>query len=383
MTLLSRLGWIGIAKESTQGTFVAPTFYLPVSKSDFNIEYTQLKDTSYRANDTNLQGLYQGAGETSASLELSAYPDAIGYFLRMIGPDTVTVGVSTTLSSSSIAGATSISTAATIPAGSTIRIDTAGNTEYAITGTPSGAGPYTIPIASPATGLTLPHSSSVAVVSQTTHTFKQSASVAKPTYSLVDNNTFESWGYPGCTLSEVGLKIDPKGVATLDAKLTGWIGSVQTGLAAPTFTNVQPMLGWQWAMTNAGGSSTRGLSYDLTLKRATDAIHASNGSQQPREVFSGVLDADIKYKAIYESDTDYNLYLQALQTQPTSAVLTQPITAGGTSLTLTTTTPGWSKGGYDKGGVYVTADFEINGIYNSTDAGAIQAVLKNWVATAY
>lgn len=383
MTLLSRLGWIGIAKEVTQGTFLAPTFYLPVNKSDFNIEYTQLKDVSYRANDTNLQGLYQGVGETSASLELAAYPDCIGYFLRMIGPDTVTAGVSTTLSSSSLAGATSISTAASIPAGSTIRIDTAANTEYAITGTPSGAGPYSIPIATPATGLTLAHSSSVAVVAQTTHTFKQSTSVVKPTYSLVDSNVFETWGYPGCMLSEVGLKIDPKGMATLDAKLTGWIGAVQTGLSAPTFTSVQPMLGWQWAMTNAGASSTRGLSYDLTLKRSTDAIHASNGSQQPREVFSGVLDADIKYKAIYESDADYNLYLQALQTQPTTAVLTQPITAGGSSLTLTTTTPGWSKGGYDKGGTYVTADFEISGIYNSTDAGAIQAVLKTWTTTAY
>jgi hypothetical protein len=383
VTLLSRLGWIGIAKESTQGTFLAPTFYLPVTKSDFNVEYTQLKDTSYRANDTNLQGLYQGVGETSASLELSAYPDCLGYFLRMIGPDTVTAGVTTTLSASSLAGATSISTAASIPAGSTIRIDTAANTEYATTGTPTGSGPYTIPIVTPATGLTLAHSSAVAVAAQTTHTFKQSTSVAKPTYSLVDHNTFEGWGYPGCMLSEVGLKIDPKGSATLDAKLTGWIGAIQGGLAAPTFTSVQPMLGWQWAMTNAGSTSTRGLSYDLTLKRATDAIHASNGSQQPREVFSGVLDVDIKYKAIYESDTDYNLYLQALQTQPTTAVLTQPVSAGGSSLTLTTTTPGWAKGGYDKGGVYVTADFEINGIYNSTDAGAVQAVLKNWVTSTY
>lgn len=383
MTLLSRLGWIGIAKESTQGTFVAPTFYLPVTKSDFNVEYTQLKDTSYRANDTNLQGLYQGVGETSASLELSAYPDCLGYFLRMIGPDTVTAGVSTTLSSSSLGGATSISTAASIPAGSTIRIDTAANTEYAITGTPTGSGPYTIPIVTPATGLTLAHSSAVAVTAQTTHTFKQSTVAAKPTYSLADHNTYEAWGYPGCMLSEVGLKIDPKGSATLDAKLTGWIGAIQAGLAAPAFTSTQPMLGWQWAMTNAGSTSTRGLSYDLTLKRATDAIHASNGSQQPREVFSGVLDVDIKYKAIYESDADYNLYLQALQTQPTAAVLTQPVAAGGSSLTLTTTTPGWAKGGYDKGGVYVTADFEINGIYNSTDAGAIQAVLKNWVTSTY
>jgi hypothetical protein len=29
VTLLSRLGWIGIAKESVQGTFLAPTFYIP------------------------------------------------------------------------------------------------------------------------------------------------------------------------------------------------------------------------------------------------------------------------------------------------------------------------------------------------------------------
>ncbi|WP_367134420.1 MULTISPECIES: phage tail tube protein [Streptomyces] len=383
MTLLSRLGWVGIAKETTQGTFVAPTFYLPVTKSDFNIEYTQLKDESFRANDTSLQGLYQGVGQTTASLELAAYPDCIGYLLRVIGPDTVTAGVSTTLSSSATVGATSISTVATIPAGSTIAIDTSTNLEYAVTGTPSGSGPYTIPITTPAGGLTKAHSSAVTVISQTTHTFKQSTSVVKPTYSFVDYNVFETWGYAGCMLSEVGIKIDPKGMATLDAKLTGWIGAVQTGLAAPTFTAVQPMLGWQWAMTNAGGSSTRGLSYDLTLKRDIDAIHASNGSQQPREVFSGVLDADIKYKAIYESDTDYNQYLQALQTSPTSAVLTQPVTAGGASLALTTTTPGWSKGGYDKGGTYVTADFEISGIYNTTDSGALQAVLKNWVTSAY
>ncbi|MFI2078464.1 phage tail tube protein [Streptomyces triculaminicus] len=383
MTLLSRLGWIGIAKESTQGTFLAPTFYLPVTKSDFNVEYTQLKDESYRANDSGLQGLYQGVGQTSGSIELAAYPDCLGYFLRIIGPDTVTAGVSTTLSSSTTIGATSISTAASIPAGSTIAIDTSTNLEYAITGTPSGSGPYTIPISSPSGGLTKAHSSAVTVISQTTHTFKQSTSVAKPTYSLVDHNVFEAWGYPGCMISEVGFKIDPKGTATLDTKVTGWIGAVQTGLSAPTFTSVQPMLGWQWAMTNAGGSSTRGLSYDLTLKRDVDAIHASNGTQQPREVFSGVLDADIKYKAIYESDTDYNQYLQALQTSPTTAVLTQPVTAGGASLTLTTTQPGWSKGGYDKGGTYVTADFEISGIYNSTDAGAIQVVLKNWVTAAY
>ncbi|MFF7020281.1 hypothetical protein ACFY97_04600 [Streptomyces klenkii] len=154
MTLLSRLGWVGIAKESVQGALLAPTFYLPVTKSDFNIEYNQLKDESYRANDTNLQGLYQGVGQTTASMELTAYPDCIGYLLRVIGLDTVAAGVSTTLSSSTTVGATSISTAATIPAGSTIAIDTATNLEYVVTATPNGSGSYTIPITAPAGGLT-------------------------------------------------------------------------------------------------------------------------------------------------------------------------------------------------------------------------------------
>lgn len=383
MTLLSRLGWIGISKETVQGTFVAPTFYLPVTKADFTIDYTQLQDVSYRANDTNLQGNYQGVGEGTADIELAAYPDAIGYGLRIIGPDTVTAGISTTLSSSTTVGATSISVAATIPTGTTIAIDTTTGLEYAITGTPSGSGPYTIPITSPSGGLTKAHTSGATVLSQTTHTFKQSTTVAKPTYSFVDYNVYETWGYPGHMLSEVDIKIDPKGMATLGYKSTGWIGAVQTGLTAPTFTAAQPMLGWQWAMTNAGASSTRGLSYELTLKRDIEAIHASNGTQQPREVFTGVLDADVKYKAIYENDTDYNQYLQALQNSPTSAVLTQPLVTGGASLTMTTTQPATTKASYDKSGTYVTLDAEFSGIYNATDAGAMQVVLKNWTTAAY
>ncbi|WP_367141226.1 MULTISPECIES: hypothetical protein [Streptomyces] len=71
------------------------------------------------------------------------------------------------------------------------------------------------------------------MISQTTHTFKQSTSVVKPSYRFVGHNVFETWGCAGCMLSEVGIKIDPKGMATLDAKLTGWIRSVQAGLAAP------------------------------------------------------------------------------------------------------------------------------------------------------
>lgn len=383
--LLGRLSYVGLAKEVTQGTWLAPTYYLPCTKLDFEIQYDQLQDLSYRNNDSNLQGLYQGPGQGAVDLDFPAYPDAVGYALRIIGPDTVTAGVSTTLSSSSIAGATSISTALTIPANSTIMIDTGSKVEYAVTGTPTGAGPFTIPITTPAGGLTFAHNSAVAVVSQTTHTFKQSNSVAKPTYSLTNWNALEAWGYPGCMLSDVTLTVDPKQMAMVNAKYVGWIGALQS--ATPTFAEPSPFLGWEFAMTNAGGASTRGLTYAMNFKRPTEAIHASNGTQQPREVFSGVLDADVTYKAIYESDADYNLYLQALQNNPTTMTMTQPVgagvDAGGCSLAITTTAPGWSKGKPDMSGAYVVADFTVNGIFNATDSGSVQAVLKNFVTTAY
>lgn len=383
--LLGRLSYVGLAKEVTQGTWLAPTYYLPCTKLDFEVQYDQLQDLTYRNNDSNLQGLYQGPVQSAVDLEFPAYPDALGYALRIIGPDTVTPGVSTTLSSSSIAGATSISTALTIPLGSTIMIDTGTKVEYAVTGTPSGAGPFTIPITTPVGGLTFAHSSAVAVVSQTTHTFKQSNSVAKPTWSLSNYNALEVWGYNGCMLSDVSLTIDPKQMAMCDAKFTGWGATVQT--ATPTFSEPAPFLGWEFTMTNAGATSTRGLSYAMAFKRPTEAIHASNGAQAPREVFSGVLDADITYKAIYESDADYNLYLQALQTNPTTMTMTQPVgagvNAGGCSLALTTTQGAWTKGKPDMSGTFVVADFSVSGIYNTTDSGSVQAVLKNYVSAAY
>ena len=65
----------------------------------------------------------------------------------------------TTLSSSAIATATSISTVATIPAGTYISIGSGATQEYVTTGAPTGVGPFTIPITSPATGLRFAHSS--------------------------------------------------------------------------------------------------------------------------------------------------------------------------------------------------------------------------------
>ncbi len=382
MTLLSRGSILAIARESVAGTYVAPTFTVPFTAASYDTVYTYLRDESIRNNDAVLQGLYQGPGDSTWDMTLHAYPDIAGNFFRMIGTDTVTAATSTTLQSSSIVGATSISTVATIPAGSTIRIDTGNNVEYATTGTPTGAGPFTIPIVTPAAGLALPHNSSVAVTTTTTHTFAQNTPATRPpSWSISTYEGVDYRGWAGCQISELALKIDPKATVTLQAKFAGFPEQTVSSFTYAGST-IQPNLGWGWTMTNAGGSSTRGITYDLTFKRALDAIHSSDGVQAPREVFPGALEVDGSYKAIYESTTDYNLYLANTQS-PTVATLTKAIQFGGESITVTMSQSGWPKATRNLSGVYVDATFSLSGIYNSTDTGISKVVLKNFVTSAY
>ncbi|BFP50029.1 hypothetical protein KCMC57_63970 (plasmid) [Kitasatospora sp. CMC57] len=382
MTQLSKLATLGLAKETVAGTYVAPTVGIPFMSANFEDKVEPIRDESWRGNDTVLQGLYAGPINAEWDLEVMAYPDLVGHFLRgTIGPDTVTAAISTTLSSSTIVGATSISVAASIPAGTTIRIDTAANVEYATTGTPTGAGPYTIPIVTPAGGLTIAHTSSVAVVTTTKHTFKQDPTVAIPSYSLTVYDTTRTLGYAGLKWTDLAVKIDPKGALTFAPKGLSFPGAVQS-LAAETYSTYTPLLGWAWTTTQNAVASTRGLTLDLSIKRAGEAISSSDGTQAPREIFVGALEADGTYKAIFENQTDMDTFINYSQL-PLVATIAQPLAAGGQSLVLTMTKSGFTSGKRDLGSNYVQASFGISGIYNATDGGAVSAVLNNFQTAAY
>lgn len=390
MTQLSRLATLGIASEGgTPGTYTSPVYAIPFEKADFEDVTTPLEDKSYRGNDTDLQGLYPGVKEATWDIDVLGYPDLLGVFLRaVIGPDTVTVGIATTLSSTTTAGATSIQTAASIPAASTVSIGSGATLEYFTSGAPTGTGPYTIPVSSASnpSGLLYPHTSAVQVSTPTTHTFKQSAtSFPLPTYSLTVYDTLTTLGYTYAKLTDFDFKIDPKASVSLNAKFLTLPGSSQT-TASESFTSVQPLLGWQWSQTNAGAASTRGLSLDLQVQRAGEAIHASNGVQAARENFTGVLTSNGTYKAVFEntagSNVDLNLYANWSQ-QPATATLTKPVAFGGESVAFTMSKSGWKTAKRDLSQAYSQIDFNLSGIFNTTDGGAVSAVLQNWISAQY
>lgn len=88
----------------------------------------------------------------------------------------------TTLSSATTAAATSFSSVATIPAGSWVVVDSGLNAEVVQTGTPTGAGPYSIPVTSPG-GLALAHASGVYVGSATNVNYGSAAGLATASYT--------------------------------------------------------------------------------------------------------------------------------------------------------------------------------------------------------
>lgn len=389
MTFLSRLAKLGCAKETTQYTYLAPTFSIPFNSAQYENLAAPLRDESFRANDTVLQGLQQGVRNATWEIVHNAYADIIGnWFRAIIGPDSVTAGVSTTIQGNPAAGAASISTAASIPSGSTIMIGTGASLCYATTGAPTGSGPYTIPIATPATGLPAAQTSGAAVVAQSTHVFKQSRAfnAVWPTYSFTTDTgpTGDQLGWPGNVASEVALKIDPKGFATVSPKFTGF-PNISASTFAYAASTAQSIVGWAWTVTNGGAASTRGLTMDITFKRAVDAIASSDGNQQPREVFPGALEVDGAYKAIFENELDMNLYEQYIQ-QPTVHTLSQPLTSGGAVLTVTMSSSGYSTGKRDLGQQYVQAAYDVSGITNTTDAtggGVAQVSLSNFQSASY
>ena len=93
-----------------------------------------------------------------------------------------TVVTATTLTASTLLAAVSFTTASTIPAGSFVVIDTGVNAEMVVTGTPSGSGPYTIPVvAAPGiatVGLRFAHATGVAVGPATTVTEGMAANLS-------------------------------------------------------------------------------------------------------------------------------------------------------------------------------------------------------------
>ena len=384
-SVLSATAKLGIAAETTDATYAVPSFTVPfMSGTKYRSAITQLVDRTVRGTDVDTQAIAQGHYWSDWTITTEAYADWAGWLYRaMIGPDQFTPGTVTAFAQPSVPGAPSVLLAAPPPAGSVLQLGTGAALEYARAGTPSGSGPYTVPVT---TALRFAHGTGDPAQSQATHLFQQNRPLGSgwPSYSLTTDDGVDQLGWPGCVLGRVRLEVGTSGYAKL---VSDWSGFPQQ--AAATFAEnqsaAQPFAAWSWGITTAGGTSTRGVSLDLALTRVLDIVPALGGYQGPYVIGAGAMRASGAYKAIYDTAADLNLYRQAIQ-EPAVWTLTQPVLQGGSSIAVTLSLSGWTAGAVSLEEQYVTADFKMSGIANTLDSpnsGVSSVTLVNWWNQSY
>ncbi|MFF7142237.1 phage tail tube protein [Streptomyces nodosus] len=307
--------FVGIANETTQGTPVAMTSTVLVNEVKPKDNPTWLDDKSWRGSmATDAFAKIPGVAHAELDLGGPAYGDGLGYFLRNILGDMSCTGTSTgtggtTLTAAAAAGATSITTQATIPASTPVQIGTGAKTEVFVTGTPTGSGPYTIPLSSPSGGLLYPHASAEAV-QPVTGPYTQAHSLLNSgggqpmshtiTHFLGPTTVSGARQYPGACFSELGLKWNAESeLLTWSGKATTW-PSVALGaapVAAPS--TVLPVASWRMKI-GIGGPATGATLIntvtdgELTIKRELTPYYTVSGVQTPYIIQRGGLSVDGK-----------------------------------------------------------------------------------------
>lgn len=405
MTVLSRMAKLGIAAEPSMADYQPPAFTVIYTRpATYKQVIAPLRDTALRGEGTWLEDAQQGPWHTEWQVPSDGYPDLAGWYLRaIIGADTCTPGVTTALTAPAAAGAQSLTLAAAPPAGSVLMTGTGDTLEYAQAGTPSGSGPYQVPLSSP---LLWHHLTAEPAVSQATHVFTQEMCAGFPSYSLTMDDGTGTLGWPGCVLSALKVSVSPAGYVKLRASWSGFPAA-----PASTFTYaasaMQPMAGWDWAIEQASDAlpvyyprvtgpvvrpltygdsthttSTRGQRLDLTLSRDTAVQNCVNGQNAPYVISTGPMKADADYTAIFEDQSDMGLFLDYDQ-DPVTHVISQPVLLGGCSLSVELPRAGWLEGEADDSGDYLAARFRLSGIASPSPGPAVAATLVNYVQSAY
>ncbi|WP_329140882.1 phage tail tube protein [Streptomyces sp. NBC_00670] len=328
--------FVGIANESAQGTAVAMTATLLVDSFKPKDSPKFLEDKAWRGAMAT-DSFAQIPGTQTAELDLSGpvFLDGLGYILRNIMGDLAVTGTSTgsggtTLSASAAAGDTSISTAVSIPSGTLVQIGSGATAEVVTTGTPSGSGPYTIPLTAPVDGLAYGHASSETVQPVTgPYTYAWSllnSGNGQPlshtlTHFLGPTASTGARQYPGACFSEVGFKWNAESdLFTWDAKATSYPSVIAGAAPVSNPGTTAPMASWRMSVGIGGPASGGTLIRTVTdgeinLKRELNPYFTGNGAQSPYIIQRAGLTCEGKLNFVADSESPYLYMINNTQPQ--------------------------------------------------------------------
>jgi len=311
--------YLGIAKEATKGTIVAPTDFIPVAKD--NLKPVDLVDPLY---DTGLRGsnvvnynYIQGRSRSTFDFGGAVFADTIGYSIAGLLGSVATSGASA---------------------------------------------PYTHVIS-------------------LENSLTSDVDVQPLSYTLTDFYAVDVRSYPGCQFSDFSLKFNADGMLEYDAKTTGWASSTVAD-PTPTFSTVLPTPVWRGTVSIAGASVATAMEGNIDMTRAATPIYGISNTQNPYQIFLGPLEVTGSIKFVMENDSQLLNFLNNSQ-PAISLDWAYGSGASQVQVSATITKGAYTAAVIERGDDFVSVTIELNGQANTTDAGStggfapIKWTLKN------
>jgi len=299
--------YLGIAKEATKGTAVAPTDFIPVSVS--KIKPVDIIDALYddglRGSNVKSYNYIPGRNYSTFDFGGPAFADTIGY------PIAGLLGEVTT------------------------------------------------------TGSTAPYTHVISLENSAT-----AAADAQPTsFTLTDFYSSAVRAYPGIQISDFGIKFSSEGMLEYDAKGTGFI-SASASTPTPTFSTIVPSPVWIGTVTIASSQVSNAVDGSLDMKRPVTPIFGISNTQNPYSVFVGPLETTGKFTFVMENNTELTRFLTNTQpaitldwTSGTSAALV--------TISCTMTKGAYTAAVIDRSKDFVQVTVDVNAQANTTDTGSV------------
>ena len=297
--------YLGLALETTKGTAVTATDFVPITQTSFKPAdvIAPLMDNGLRGSMVENYNYVQGRKHSEIDFGGLAFADTIGYWLAGVLGDVTTTGASA---------------------------------------------PYTHAIAL---------KNSVG-----------SAGDAQPkSLTITDYYSANTRQFPGCQVHEVGLSFNADGMLDYTAKLTGY-PSATTSAPAPSFSTVVPTQVWTGAVTIGGTTISNSQTGTLTLTRKAEPVWGISNTQSPFSVFLGALTVTGKVTFIMEADTELTRYLNNTQPAITFNWSTGT-GATATQIAFTATKSAYTVAMVERGKDYVEVTVDFQSLGNTTDAG--------------
>lgn len=306
--------FLGLGKETTQGTIASMTATIPVDKFDPEDKVTSLEDTSFRGSMANLAGVIQGVKVVDWTLDGPAFLDMLPWFLINILGDV----------------------------------------------TDAGATPFTHAVSLLNSGTGQPGSLTL---------YDWQGPPSATNFARV---------YPGACLSELTLKGNAESsLVMLSAKGLAWPSSVAAAPPTAATSAEPPQAAWRTKLGLAGPATGGTLvntvgDWELTIKRALKAEYTIQGVQTPYVIFRGALDVEGKLNFRTPADESNSILYLLNNTQPQLQLLTDNglTVINNRNLQIDCQLAAFETAKINRGSEAVGYDVGWKAVMNSTNAGA-------------